>query len=79
MKDRKAKLEKTIEDKHDMEKISGPRSWEACGVEFTYRCSICGLTHKYGIGGQNTGSYSYWSDFDGNEITLADAAFRLCA
>ena len=75
---RKQELEAGIYTKHDME-AGQAYSWEACGTQSTAVCSICGLRHKSGSGGQNTGHFDRWSDARGNMLTLAEAAKVQCA
>ena len=74
---RKQELEEGIYALHDM--VDGQAySWEACGIQSTAVCSICGLRHTSGSGGQNTGSFSNWSDARGDVLTLAEAAKVEC-
>lgn len=75
---RKQTLEEQIEQTHDMRKARQVYSWEATGVCGTDTCTICGLTHHWGSGGQNTGSYSRWETSDGSSLTLARAATLDC-
>ena len=78
-KEKRASLKQKIEDTHDMEQVGQVWQWEACGVQGTDRCTICGLTHDWGSGGQNTGSFSSWTDARGNVITLGEASRLDCA
>lgn len=67
-----------IEETHPMKQQGGVWSWEACGVHGTDVCAICGLTHNWGRGGQNTGSYDHWESASGERLTLAQAAALTC-
>ena len=75
--DRVEALKGKIEETHDM-KDGQVYSWEACGVTGTDRCTICGLEHTWGNGGQNTGSFDTYADSRGNSLTLAEAARLEC-
>jgi hypothetical protein len=74
---RKQELEEGIYTKHDME-VGQAYSWEACGIQSEAVCSICGLRHESGRGGQNTGHFDAWRDAHGNMLTLAEAAKVEC-
>lgn len=75
---RRQALEAKIVETHDMQQEGQVYSWEACGVQGTDRCTICGLTHRWGSHGQNTGSFDLYQDFRGAALTLAEAADLAC-
>lgn len=77
-KERVKELRDKISEVHDLQQVGQVYSWEACGVSGVDKCVICGLTHKWGSGGQNTGSYSEWYDHNGNELTLGEASRIEC-
>ena len=77
-KDRVDALRAKISETHDLNQVGPVWSWEACGVSGTDVCTICGLVHEWGSGGQNTGSFSEWTDSKGNSLTLAEAARLEC-
>lgn len=76
--DRKAQLEQTIEDTHDMQQVGQAWSYEACGVQGKDTCTICGLTHHWRRNGQNSGDSDSYHDSRGNPLTLAEAARQIC-
>jgi hypothetical protein len=77
-KARMQSLKDAISETHDMQQVGQVWSWEACGVTGTDTCTICGLSHEWGSGGQNTGSFDRYTDNRGNELTLAEAARTEC-
>jgi hypothetical protein len=49
-------------------------SWEACGIQSTDTCRICGLVHQQFRGGQNSADHDKFIGADGHDLTLRDAA-----
>lgn len=77
MKDRVSKLMEEIANNHVMQ--SGQvYGWEACGVSGKDTCKICGLVHRWGRNGQNSGDYDEFFDSRGQKLTIAQAARTDC-
>ncbi len=76
-KERIEALRDKISETHAMEQSGQVWSWEACGVTGTDTCAICGLSHKWGRNGQNTGSFDEWS-MSGESLSLVQAASLPC-
>lgn len=72
------KLMSEIEARHEMKESRQVWSWEACGVQGADACAVCGLTHKWGRGGQNTGSFDRWESSGGEALTLGQASRLVC-
>jgi hypothetical protein len=75
---RKEQLIAVIEGNHEMQQVGQDSQWEACGVQSTERCEVCGLTRNRYRNGQNSPNKDEWSDFRGNQLTLAEAARKSC-
>jgi hypothetical protein len=75
---RKEELEKKIDNEHDMADSGQTWSWEGCGAKGFEVCTICGLRHRWGRDGQNTGSYDEYLSASGETITLGQAARLKC-